>query len=87
MKDLGRNFTGSNGTSRKKSMDTRATDDREGIILPDISADDDSLIGDQENSLIADSNESRVHLIRQRRQQERDLDRELAKMEQMIAIE
>lgn len=47
----------SNATSRKKSMDTRATDERDGIIIPDIS-EDDSLIGEQDNSLIGNSMDS-----------------------------
>ena len=44
----------SNATSRKKSMDTRATDEKDGIILPDLD-DDDSLIGELDNSLMGNS--------------------------------
>ena len=67
------NYTQSK-TTWKKSMDTKATDDRDGIIIPDMSDEDDSLIGEQENSYIAnsvDSKRSRDNLIRTRRSQER----------------
>ena len=83
------NYTQSK-TTWKKSMDTKATDDRDGIIIPDMSDEDDSLIGEQENSYIAnsvDSKRSRDNLIRTRRSQERQLDKELQKMEQLIDIE
>lgn len=64
-------------------MDTRATDEKDGIIIPDIN-EDDSLIGELDNSLMGNSmnsKHSRVDLIRTRRQQERKLDLELSKME------
>ena len=38
------NYTQSK-TTWKKSMDTKATDDKDGIIIPDMS-EDDSLIGE-----------------------------------------
>tara|TARA_B110000305_G_C19092252_1_gene471357 strand:- start:479 stop:634 length:156 start_codon:yes stop_codon:yes gene_type:complete len=51
-------------------MDTRATDFKDGIVLPDVSDDEDSLIGEQERSAIMDDEEfkmSRDQLISKRR--------------------
>ena len=36
-------------------MDTRATERQDGIIVPDISGEGDSLIGEQENSFMDNS--------------------------------
>ena len=74
------NYTQSK-TTWKKSMDTKATEDheRDGIIISYM-GEEDSLIGEQDNSIIGnsiDSKRSRNALIQTRRNQERKLDQEL----------
>ena len=61
-----KNFAPSHSSTKRKSMDTKATDDKDGIIIPYISEEDDSLIGDQDNSMM-DSKLSRNELIQVRR--------------------
>ena len=51
--------------SHKKSMDTRATDFKDGIVIPDVS-DEDSLIGEQDRSR-EERQISRAELIRKMR--------------------
>ena len=71
MKSFARNTV----NSHKKSMDTRATDFKDGIVIPDVS-DEDSLIGEQDMSR-EERRMSREELIRKRRQQEREFDMKL----------
>lgn len=84
-------------------MDTRATDFRDGIVVPNAESDDDEeeegLVSQEDDELVGDRNTnmiayglrkgkkrnkfSREVLIKMRRQQEREFETKLQKMEQM----
>jgi hypothetical protein len=60
-----KSFARNTVNSHKKSMDTRATDFKDGIVIPDVS-DEDSLIGEQDMSR-EERRMSREELIMRRR--------------------
>lgn len=81
MKSFPRDITNTGGRSYKKSLDTRATEFRDGIVVPEVDSDDDDyeegIESDEDDQLIGERESSMVALGRSRGKRKKRISREV----------